>query len=64
MALDVSGAIVLGPATSAVFLEINGSGVATAAGNDVYELVMAVASSKSTVEEIADQLQQLHEPRQ
>ena len=53
----------LGWLATAVFLEINGASVATAADDDVYDLVMAVASSRSNIEEIADQLEQLHEPR-
>ena len=50
----------LGWLTTAVFLEINGASVAAAANDDVYELVMRIASSKSNVAEIADQLQRLH----
>jgi len=53
----------LGWLATAVFLEINGAGVAAAADEDVYDLVMAVASSRSNIEEIANQLEQLHEPR-
>ena len=53
----------LGWLATAVFLEINGASVATAADDDVYDLVMAVASSRSNIEEIADQLEQLHEPQ-
>ena len=47
---------------TAVFLEINGASVADAADDDVDELVMAVASSSSNIGEVAEQLEQLHEP--
>jgi death-on-curing protein len=50
----------LGWLATAVFLEINGASVAAATNDDVYSLVMTVASSTSKVEEIADQLEQLH----
>lgn len=48
---------------TAVFLEINGVSVAKAADDDVYDLVMGVASLASNIEEIADRLEQLHESR-
>ena len=50
----------LGWLATAVFLEINGASVAAAANDDVYDLVMHIASSKSNVAKIADQLQRLH----
>lgn len=50
----------LGWLAAAVFLEINDFSVATAANQDVYDLVMAVAASASTLERIAEQLEQLH----
>lgn len=50
----------LGWLATGVFLEINGASVAAATNDDVYSLVMTVASSTSKVEEIADQLEQLH----
>ncbi len=53
----------LGWLATAVFLEINGASVAAAKNDDVYDLVMAVAASESTIEELAEQLEQLHEPR-
>ena len=52
----------LGWLATAVFLEINGASVAAATNDDVFDLVMAVSSSASPIEEIARQLQQLHEP--
>lgn len=51
----------LGWLATAVFLEINGASVAAATNEDVFDLVMSVASSESTVEEIAARLEQLHE---
>lgn len=51
----------LGWLATAVFLEINGTSVATAANDQVYDLVMAIASAKSNIEEIADHLQRLHD---
>lgn len=50
----------LGWLATAVFLEINGASVTSAANDDVFDLVMNIASSKSNVAEIADQLQRLH----
>lgn len=51
----------LGWLATAVFLEINDASVATATNGEVYDLVMAIASSKSNIEEIADHLQRLHD---
>lgn len=48
----------LGLLATAVFLEINDASVTTAANDDVYDLVMAVASSDPTIAEIAGQLEQ------
>ena len=53
----------LGWLATAVFLEINDASVAAATNDDVYDLIMTVASSGSTIEEIAAQLEQLHRPR-
>ena len=53
----------LGWLATAVFLEINDASVAGARNDDVYDLVMSVAASEATLEEIAEQLERLHEPR-
>ena len=53
----------LGWLATAVFLEVNGASVAGATNDEVYDLVMAVAGSGSLVEEIAKQLERLHESR-
>ena len=53
----------LGWLATAVFLEINGASVAAATNDEVYDLVMSVASFRSTIEEIAAHLEQLQEPR-
>ena len=53
----------LGWLATAVFLEINGASVAAATNDEVYDLVMSVASFRSTIEEIAARLEQLQEPR-
>jgi death-on-curing protein len=53
----------LGWLATAVFLEVNGASVVAATNDDVYDLVMAVAASGSTIEAIALKLEQLHEPR-
>lgn len=53
----------LGWLATAVFLEINGASVAAAADDDVYDLVIGVASSRSNIEEIAQRLEQLHRRR-
>lgn len=49
----------LGWLAAAVFLEINDASVAAAPNRDVYDLVMWIAASESTIEEIAEQLEQL-----
>jgi death on curing protein len=53
----------LGWLATAVFLEINDASVTAAPNDDVYDLVMAVAAGASTIEAIAEKLQQLHHPR-
>ena len=50
----------LGWLATAVFLEINDASVAAAANDDVYDLVMGIASSSSSVDEIADRLRRLN----
>ena len=50
----------LGWLATAVFLELNESSVSTAADDDVYDLVMAVATSILSVEDIAEALQSMH----
>ena len=50
----------LGWLATAVFLELNESSVSTAADDDVYDLVMAVATSTLSVEDIAEALQSMH----
>ena len=47
----------LGWLSTAVFLEINGASVAAATNDDVYELVMAVASGELDLESIARALE-------
>jgi len=49
----------LGWVSTAVFLEINGASVATAGNDDVYELVMRVATGATTVDDIAAALEAL-----
>lgn len=49
----------LGWLATAVFLELNGHSVATASNDDVYRLVMDVASGTAPVEEVAARLAQL-----
>ncbi|MCU1496095.1 MAG: death-on-curing family protein [Acidimicrobiales bacterium] len=49
----------LGWLATAVFLELNGASVATAANDDVYDLVLDVASSSPTVDSIAEALERL-----
>ena len=49
----------LGWLCTAVFLEINGIEVSRADNDDVYDLVIDVASGHPTVEEIAEHLKQL-----
>jgi death-on-curing protein len=56
----VDGNTRLGWLATAVFLEINDASVAAASNDDVVDLVMAVAAGTSKIEEIAEQLQQLH----
>lgn len=51
----------LGWLATAVFLEVNGASVAAATNDDVVDLVMSVASTTSTVEAIAERLEQLHQ---
>ncbi len=50
----------LGWLATAVFLELNESTVSTAADDDVYDLVIAVAASTPSVEDVADALQSMH----
>ena len=50
----------LGWLATAVFLELNDASVSTASNEDVFELVMAVASSDMMVEEIAATLLRFH----
>lgn len=52
----------LGWLSTAVFLEINGSSVAAATNDDVYDLVMAIASTKTDIAEIAGRLERLQGP--
>ena len=52
----------LGWLATAVFLEINGSSVASAADDDVYDLVMKIASTSTDIGEIARRLERLHSP--
>jgi death-on-curing protein len=49
----------LGWLATAVFLEINGASVASASNDDVYDLVMRVASTTTEVADIAAALQRL-----
>jgi death on curing protein len=49
----------LGWLATAVFLELNDSSVASATNDDVYDLVIAVASTKTTLEDIATRLETL-----
>ena len=49
----------LGWLATAVFLEVNGVGISTAPNDDVYRLVMRVASESSDIEEIANWLRAL-----
>ena len=51
----------LGWLATAVFLELNEASVSSAANDDVYDLVMAVATSALSVEDIAGALQLMHE---
>jgi death-on-curing protein len=49
----------LGWLATAVFLEINDASVASASNDDVYDLVITVASTKATLEDIAARLEGL-----
>ena len=49
----------LGWLATAVFLEINGTSVARAPNDDVYELVLDVAAGSPTVSEIATRLRRI-----
>ena len=51
----------LGWLATAVFLELNEASVSTAADDEVYDLVMAVASSGLRVDDIAEALRLMHE---
>lgn len=50
----------LGWLATAVFLELNGSSVAGAPNNAVFELVFGIAATDQAVEAIADALRELH----
>ncbi len=50
----------LGWLATAVFLELNGGSVAAATNEDVYALVIDVAASDTSVDEIAAALRRLH----
>ena len=49
----------LGWLATAVFLELNGVTVTTAANDDVYELVITVATDNPSVDEIAEALRRI-----
>jgi len=49
----------LGWLATAVFRELNDASVASATNDDVYDLVITVASTKTTLEEIASRLEAL-----
>lgn len=51
----------LGWLATAVFLELNEASVSTATNDDVYDLVMAVATSALSVGDIAETLEFMHE---
>lgn len=51
----------LGWLAAAVFLELNDASVSAAANDDVYDLVMAVASSDLSIDHIAVTLKRMHE---
>ena len=51
----------LGWLAASVFLELNEASVRTAANDDVYELVMAVAAVAPSVDDIAATLRRMHE---
>lgn len=50
----------LGWLATAIFLELNGASVATATNDEVYELVMGVAATDISVDEVAAELRRLH----
>ena len=52
----------LGWLATAVFLELNEASVSTAADDDVYGLVMAVATGELSVDQIAAELRMMHGP--
>lgn len=52
----------LGWLATAVFLELNDASVAQAANDDVYDLVIAVASSEITLAAIAERLEAFAQP--
>lgn len=56
----VDGNTRLGWVATSVFLEINEASVAAASNAEVYDLVMAIASSTASVETIADRLALFH----
>ena len=49
----------LGWLATAVFLELNDASVASATNDDVFDLVITVASTKTTIEDIATRLEAL-----
>lgn len=51
----------LGWLATAVFLELNEVSVSAANNNDIYDLVMLVATSALSIDEIATALRQMHE---
>ncbi|WP_419928958.1 type II toxin-antitoxin system death-on-curing family toxin [Candidatus Poriferisocius sp.] len=51
----------LGWLATAVFLELNEASVSSAANDDVYDLVVAVATGALSVDHIAEALQLMHE---
>ena len=53
----------LGWLTTAVFLEINGVGISRADNEEVYDLVIRIASSRTEIGEIAEALRSLAEER-
>ncbi len=53
----------LGWLTTAVFFEINGVGISRADNEEVYDLVIRIASSRTEIGEIAEALRSLAEER-
>lgn len=51
----------LGWLATAVFLELNDASVSSAKDDDVYDLVVRVAATDVTIDELAHSLHQLHE---